>query len=91
MEQDLQISKKVTNLGFTFECKLFDKNERTTAQFPIEAELVNDNFLNVEQSKWVYPLNIFAFLLIKNIIPIMIISSVGTNKRSLIVSVSKAK
>tara|TARA_B100000900_G_C19985733_1_gene475649 strand:+ start:167 stop:334 length:168 start_codon:yes stop_codon:yes gene_type:complete len=51
MEQDLQISKKVTNLGFTFECKLFDKNERTTAQFPIEAELVNDNFLNVEQSK----------------------------------------
>ena len=30
----IEIPRKSINLGFKFECKLFDKNENTTAKFP---------------------------------------------------------
>ena len=42
---------KSVNLGFKFECKLFDKNEKTTAKFPLEAELVNKDYVIVGSDK----------------------------------------
>ena len=47
----IEISKKLTNLSFTFECKLFDKNENTTVQFPIKGYLEKENFVKVELNK----------------------------------------
>ena len=47
----IEISKKLTNLTWTFECKLFDKNENTTNKFPLEAHLVKENFVKVELIK----------------------------------------
>ena len=32
-------------------CKLFDKNENTTAKFPLEAELVNKDYVIVGSDK----------------------------------------
>ena len=42
---------KSVNLGFKFECKLFDKNENTTAKFALEAELVNKDYVIVGSDK----------------------------------------
>ena len=47
----IEIPRKPINLGFKFECKLFDKNENTSAKFPVEAELVNEEYLIVESDK----------------------------------------
>tara|TARA_B100000900_G_scaffold330508_2_gene291042 strand:+ start:561 stop:761 length:201 start_codon:yes stop_codon:yes gene_type:complete len=46
-----EIPKKLTNTTFTFECKLFDKNENTADKFPLEAYLVKENFVKVELNK----------------------------------------
>lgn len=47
----LEIPRKSINLGFKFECKLFDKNENTTAKFPLEAEIVNEDYFKVASDK----------------------------------------
>ena len=47
----IEIPRKSINLGFKFECKLFDKNENTSAKFPVEAELVNKDYLIVGSDK----------------------------------------
>jgi len=47
----IEISRKFTNMSFTFECKLFDKNENTTNQFPIKGYLEKEKFVKVELNK----------------------------------------
>ncbi len=47
----IEISKKLANMSFTFECKLFDKNENTTNQFPVETYLEKESFVKVELNK----------------------------------------
>ena len=47
----IELSKKLANMSFTFECKLFDKNENTTNKFPVETYLEKENFVKVELNK----------------------------------------